>query len=931
MAFNLDIAIFVGFLLVNLAVGLYYGRGVKTIKDYALGGRNFSTATIAATLVATWISGSAFLTDISEVYDNGLFYMIPGMFGDIFSWVLIYFLIAPRTGKFLGSMSVAESMGNIYGQKVRLITAISSTFNCVGKIAAQFKVSATILQLFFGITSFYATLFSSIIVIIYSAFGGIRAVTFTDIVQFFTFGTIIPVIALVIWGTFSNPYIVFETMNENPLFSYETILDYNHSKFWGALSLCIYFIIPSLNPAIFQRISMAKNTKQVADSFSIATFARLIISILFFWVGILLLSHNPNLDSRALFAYIIDNFTFIIGFKGLIAAGIMAMVMSTSDSYINAAAVTFSYDLRKSLGIKWSDKYDLPLSYISSIVIGILAFCLAFYMKGLLSLFLMVSSFYVPIVTVPLLAAIFGFRSSEKSVLIGMTSGLVTVIFWRCYLLDITGVDSVLPGLIANLLTFFISHYLLKQPGGWDKSAHNPELYALKLERKQRKRKFIVSVKNFSLFKFCKANCPKGEGAYSLLGLFSIISVFSTMYSIPQPVQSEYKEILEFVYHTVLISSTVLLTFPIWPPTFKQEKFIIIAWNILVPYILVFAPILLIIVSNFGQFQLMVFLVNIIVIALLLRWQVALIVIGFSTFVSIQFYKWYMEVENINTELGIGLQFKIMYVLLLVSSVLIAFLKPKQEHQELTEEKNEHLSGRINLQEKELQTALGSKQEFIRNVTHEYRTPMTGIVSMAQTLYESYAKLSEEQRLISAEVIYRSALRLENFDANVSILSKLSKEGLVLNKENIDLSNLVFQRVDTCRKLYEDNPEAREFVLNIEEGININADKYYITQTLDNLIINAINYCKKGKIILNLNQDKTGIMFTISDEGIGIPQSELYDIFDDFKVSSKTYTPAGGRGVGLTVAKRVIDAHGGKIWAESDGKNGASFKVVLSS
>src|SRR4051812_32857673 len=113
MSFNLDFIIFIVFLVVNLIIGLFYSRGIKNIKEYAIGTRNFSTATIAATLVATWISGSAFLTDISEVYENGLFYMIPGMFGDIFSWILIYFLIAPRAGKFLGAISVAEAMGNM--------------------------------------------------------------------------------------------------------------------------------------------------------------------------------------------------------------------------------------------------------------------------------------------------------------------------------------------------------------------------------------------------------------------------------------------------------------------------------------------------------------------------------------------------------------------------------------------------------------------------------------------------------------------------------------------------------------------------------------------------------------------------------------------------------------------------------------------------
>ena len=83
MNFGIDALIFTVFLIVTLVIGIFSSRGVKTIKQYAIGDRNFSTLTISATLIATWISGSAFLTDISEVYKGGLFYMVPGMLGYI--------------------------------------------------------------------------------------------------------------------------------------------------------------------------------------------------------------------------------------------------------------------------------------------------------------------------------------------------------------------------------------------------------------------------------------------------------------------------------------------------------------------------------------------------------------------------------------------------------------------------------------------------------------------------------------------------------------------------------------------------------------------------------------------------------------------------------------------------------------------------------
>ena len=92
-----------------------------------------------------------------------------------------------------------------------------------------------------------------------------------------------------------------------------------------------------------------------------------------------------------------------------------------------------------------------------------------------------------------------------------------------------------------------------------------------------------------------------------------------------------------------------------------------------------------------------------------------------------------------------------------------------------------------------------------------------------------------------------------------------------------------------------------------------------MSQALDNLIINSINYAKSGTIGINLKQDKDkeAIVFSISDEGIWIPPEELEEVFEEFTVSSRTQSFAGGRGVGLAVCKKVIELHGGTIKAES--------------
>lgn len=916
MTFNLDLTIFIVFLIANLFIGLWHGKGINTIKEYAVGNKDFSTGAIAATIVATWIAGSSFLTDVSEAYTDGLFYMVPAMLGDLVgSWVIMFYFLAPRMGEFLGSLSIADAMGNLYGNKVRFITAIASAFNCIGKIAAQFKVSATILQLFFHISSVYATLASCIIVVVYSTFGGIRAVTFTDIIQFMTFGAILPIITLIIWGTFTEPDTVFHTLTSNQLFDYHELINHNNPKFWAAFTLTIYFIMPAINPAIFQRISMAKDTEQVSKSFFLAGVIKNVVSILFFWVAILLLTHNDKLDANNLFAYIIDNYTYV-GFKGIVAAGVMAMSMSTADSYINAAAVTFAYDVRKSFGITLSEKQTLKLSYVSALLFSLLALVLAFYVQGLFKIILLVGSFYLPVVSTPFLFAVFGFRTSSKSVIIAIFAAVVTVFVWRNYF-DYTGINSVIPGVIVNAVFLLSSHYLLKQPGGWVGIKDKESLQRARNRRSQRIKKIVNYFKHFSVDEICTQNKPKKEGIYSLFAFFSIVSVFSTMYTMPYESRQHYGHVIEIIYHSVLIFSAVLLSYPVWPSTFKNEKFISVAWIIGVPYILIFSPTVLVLASHLGQLQLMIFMVNLLIISVLMRWHVSLFMVITGVIFGASFFQLHTNMsEVIIAQIG-SIQFKMFYILLLFSSTLIIFFKPKEDEYYLTEAKADHLGHRLDIQERELIESLSVKRDFLRNLEHETHTPITEIAIMGQELYENYDNLTEEQKKESLADIARSSNRLTSLVDNLVNLSKLSTSRHSFNRTYFNLSDLIYTRVDICKKIYA---EDREFNFNIPGDIFIYCDKYYIELVLDNLIVNAIQYCSKGSITIELSNDADlgdAILFSIKDTGIGIASEDLMYIFEPFAVSSKTKSKAGGRGIGLALCKKVIEAHGGTIWAES--------------
>lgn len=329
MFLDIDSAIVVGFLLINLAVGLYYGSGVTTIKNYALGGRNFSTGALTAAVIATYLGGDNFSLYLSETYNQGLYFVFSG-FAALGAFLIVGYIYAPRMAEFLGDLSIAESIGRLYGDHTRIITSCAGFMLTTSIVAVQFKITATLLSHFFEISGTYTAIASAVVVITYSSFGGIKSVTFTDMVQFFTFGTIIPVIAMIIWSSITDLDVVLNTVSNNPLFDVSLLLDYNTPRFWSFMTLMLLFLIPGFDPSTFQRISMSQNVKQLRNAFIYEAITIMVVQLLISWISILILSKETGLNSNNLIGYILEHYSYR-GLRGLFVVGIITMVMSTAD------------------------------------------------------------------------------------------------------------------------------------------------------------------------------------------------------------------------------------------------------------------------------------------------------------------------------------------------------------------------------------------------------------------------------------------------------------------------------------------------------------------------------------------------------------------------------------------------------------------------
>ncbi len=877
-------------------------------------------------------------------------------FGIGLDFLVLAFFLVPRMGEFLGKTSIAEAMGDLYGQKVRLITAVAGTIGAAGSVAVQFKVFGNIFSYFLQLPSYAAIIAAGLITTIYSAFGGIRAVTFTDILQFFAFGVIIPLVSFLIWSQFYLDGFTIQQAASNSKFDFDQLLGSVNPESIGMVVLFMYFTIPTLSPTTFQRIAIGNNVAQVKKAFFISGIILVLIQIATAWIPFLVHAMNPTIEAKDLLGYIVDNYSYV-GLKGLMVVAIIAFAMSTADSRINSAAVLCTNDILK-LAVKL--KNEVFVSRIFAFTIGLGAISLSLFETDILGILVLANSFYYPIIAPTFLLTIFGFRSSTKSVLIGMGAGLITIILWKMlpsgFVTIAQKVIGILVAMLCNAIFLVCSHYILKQPGGWvgikDKSYLDEEK-----QRKERRKKALQQwFNNFSFVDACKKVAPKSEGTYTLLGVYFIVCTFTTMYSTQVEMLGIHGSLILAIYQFMMITGTVIAIYPLWPLSVHYKRSImLIWWPIAIFYMLVFFSCFFVIVSKFAMLQVSLFGINLMIASILLGWRISLPLILSGLFLSIQFYKNLFGEYSFESGFS-SPEFILVYVVVLVATSVITFLKPKEERQaeadatvdilktdvthldhEVTNLNNQvtdlnetvtHYSERVEDQNKEIERLGATAQKILNNVNHELRLPVGNVVNFAEMLKEGLGKYDEKQMKMLSDEVYKNSNRLSSMILNMLDLATLDAKKIELDKSTVNFSELVKDRVKRCRKIYLQGKPI-DFKLSIDPEILVLVDPNYIRQTVDNLVINAINFSEKGAIKISVLRKGEMVEFKISDQGVGIPKSEVYDIFTPFKMGSNTESKAEGRGVGLALCRSAIEAHGGIIAVESNGKKGAVFSFCL--
>jgi nitrogen-specific signal transduction histidine kinase len=214
------------------------------------------------------------------------------------------------------------------------------------------------------------------------------------------------------------------------------------------------------------------------------------------------------------------------------------------------------------------------------------------------------------------------------------------------------------------------------------------------------------------------------------------------------------------------------------------------------------------------------------------------------------------------------------------------------------------------------------QKEFINITAHELRTPVQSLLVLTEVLY-SKVKDIEEHRLLDSTI--KSAKRLQKLSNDILDVTRIESQSLELNKQRFKLNDVILD-VITDLKNQIVNDKVKLSAYQSTQDIFVKADKERITQVISNLLNNAIKFTEEGSIHISTEVKDNGYIFvTVKDTGQGIHRDILPRLFSKFASNSFQ-----GTGLGLFISKSIIEAHGGKIWAEnnSDGK-GATFTFSL--
>jgi signal transduction histidine kinase len=229
---------------------------------------------------------------------------------------------------------------------------------------------------------------------------------------------------------------------------------------------------------------------------------------------------------------------------------------------------------------------------------------------------------------------------------------------------------------------------------------------------------------------------------------------------------------------------------------------------------------------------------------------------------------------------------------------------------------NKNLENRVEERTREVERLLKQKDEFINQLGHDLKNPLGPLINLIPLLEENEIDADKKEMLT---VLHRNADYMKNLVVKTLELAALNSPNTKFSLELINLFNEVDQIIKNKKLLFDENKT--KILNNIDPTFFIKVDRLRFEELLTNIFENSTKYCQKiCRIAINAEQVNDHVLISIADNGIGMTKEQIDRIFDEFYKADYARHNIENTGLGMSICKRIVEKHGGRIWVESQGR-----------
>lgn len=869
----IDISIVAFYLIATLVMGFYYGQKTKDLKEFAVGQRNFSTTIIFTSIFATFTGSNNILGWSQRVYTTGMIFVIL-TFGYGTYKLLVVRYIVPRLQAFRECITVGDILAKHYGRFGRFIGGFLGFTKCAMSISGQITGLGLVITYFFDVDKYYSTGIVTLVVIFYSSYGGIKSVALTDFVQFLILIVAIPLVAA---------YTVYyaggyEVVMEKALFS----PNFSTKDTYTILALFVLSIFSSFNPIILQRLLMSSNLKNAGTAFKLSAFANVPFAfIIALMAGGAYVLNDSDLPPKYAALYAIGK-TLPVGLKGFVVAGLLAIMMSTIDSFINTASVLFTRDMYGAFTKNTlSSKGALRVAQFTSVTVGTAAYIISMFFENIFDVYLFSLTFWVPVILMPLYGVVFKYYTSRFVFALAGLSGLAT--FWlmtsgsfmRPVCLIVASAVSALVFYHRGLIQFF---------------ATLPTVLEKRIQRLFKKSCSLLSqtgnqAKKAETPQFLLRELPEVQMGFAIAAFMCFFSAYFVSFSTDIIVN-----IVRFISTAMGLVYLVRMFFPI-----RTQHFLMRHAALFYIFCGIFGPVLLYLFEP-SQGSLIVAALFFLSSALLFSVRTLLLSLGITVLVALIFSS-HIPHDDVSFFIPATLT-------LFFAGSFGAFAR------------------------KGIQSRFNTLNALACGIAHELRTPLASI--HLNTL--NAQKMLEAQETAQAKEILG---QIQTTAVNATETMNLSLYGLKTTLMQASLTPLklketVIQLIDAY-PFSADQKEVLTVNLEIDSVVTVQGNTLLLKAILHNLIKNALeSLAEKGlsetsKITLTVSmKDGHQVEIRVHDTGVGIPHAISTKVFDE-----QLSTKPKGSGIGLSFSYNAAQYMYGDLYCYSEPGQWAEFILRL--